>query len=201
MIPYVLFPNAMGDGFAERLLAFAIDHREAAAPGRVRDLSSPAGRIDSNLRDVLVIANLGSLGAELEAGVDKRLPEVLSRLGVEPFERARTQVNMIAYGDGMFYGKHLDTTLKPRPGQATRRITFVYYFHREPKSFRGGALRLYDVRQRESIDVEPQRDAFIAFPSWMYHEVLPVSCPSLVFADGRFAVNVWVTGRPIVPAA
>jgi SM-20-related protein len=201
MIPHVLFPNAMGEAFADRLLAFAIDHRETAEQGRIRDMAAAAGRVDAAVRNVLVIPNLGTLGDELQAGVDARLPEVRAKLGVEPFERARTQVSMVAYGDGTFYIRHIDTTLKPRPGQATRRITFVYYFHREPKSFSGGALRLYDVRQTNSIDVEPQRDAFIAFPSWMYHEVLPVSCPNGSFADGRFAVNVWVTGRPVTPSA
>lgn len=201
MIPYLTIPKAMGEAFADKLLAFAIDHREAAQQGRVRDVSSPAGRIDAALRNVLVIPNLGSLGDELQSGVDARLGEVRAKLGIEPFERERTQVSMVAYGDGMFYGKHIDTTLRPRPGQATRRITLVYYFHREPKSFGGGALRLYDFRQRESIDVDPQRDSFIAFPSWMYHQVLPVSCPTGSFADGRFAVNVWVTGRPVTPGA
>lgn len=196
MIPYVTIPQAMGEAFADRLLAFASDRREAAAPGRVGDTDDPAGRVDSTVRDALVIPDLGRLGAQLEAGVDARLPDVRSRLGIEPFDPAGTEVSMVAYGDGMFYAKHIDTRLKPRPGQATRRITFVYYFHREPKSFTGGALRLYDVRHRECVDLEPQRDAFVAFPSWMYHEVLPVSCPGRPFADGRFAVNVWVTGRP-----
>ena len=201
MIPFVTIPNAMGGPFADSLLAFAIDHRETGKQGRLRDTSSPIGRIDPALRNVLVIPNLGSLGDELQVGVDARLDEVRAKLGIKPFERERTQVSMVAYGDGMFYGKHIDTTLRPRPGQATRQITFVYYFHREPKSFGGGALRLYDFRQRESIDVDPQRDTFIAFPSWMYHQVLPVSCPTGAFSDGRFAVNVWITGRPVNPGA
>jgi SM-20-related protein len=197
MIPYVTIPQAMGEAFADRLLAFATDHREAAAQGRVGDTGDPAGRVDSAVRNALVISNLGNLGDELQAGVDARLPDVRARLGTEPFERAGTEIDMVAYGDGMFYAKHIDTALQPRPGQATRRITFVYYFHREPKVFVGGALRLYDVRQRESVSLDPQRDAFVAFPSWVYHEVLPVSCPGRPFADGRFAVNVWITGRPI----
>jgi len=197
MIPCVVIPNGMGSAFADRLLAFAIDHRDTARQGRLIDIGNETSRIDAAVRHALVIPKLGLLGDELQAGVDARLPEVRAELGVGPFERARTEVSMIAYGDGMFYKPHIDTALKTRPGEPTRLITFVYYFHREPKPFGGGALRLYDIRRSESIDLEPQRDTLIAFPSWMCHEVLPVSCPSGLFADGRFAVNVWITGRPV----
>ena len=198
MIPYVLFTNAMGEDFADRLLRYAVEHRDIGEEGRIRDAATPAGRIDRANRNVLVLPLLGELRAELEAGVEGRLADVRAKLGIPLFERGPTQVSMVAYADGAFYRKHLDTTLKPRPGQATRQITFVYYFHREPKAFSSGALRLYDPLRRESLDLEPRRDAFVAFPSWTAHEVLPVACRG-AFADGRFAVNVWVTGRPIHP--
>jgi SM-20-related protein len=33
------------------------------------------------------------------------------------------------------------------------------------------------------------------FPSWVLHEVRPVSCPSKRFVDSRFAINCWLWRR------
>lgn len=198
VIPYFTIPNAMGSGFADRLLAHAVSRRDAAQAGRIRDMAVPGGRVDTSVRNVLVITDLGELRDELERGVDARLPEAHARLGVGTYVPARKQLSLVAYGDGAFYARHLDTTINPRPGQATRQITFVYYFHREPKGFTGGALRVYGLRTGDIVDLEPVRDTFVVFPSWVSHEVLPVSSDG-GFADGRFAVNIWVTGQPTRP--
>ena len=72
----------------------------------------------------------------------------------------------------------------------------VYYFHRSPKSFSGGALRLYSFEASEErgtfVDIEPTNDTLVFFPSWFPHEVRPVVCPSGRFEDSRFAINCWV---------
>jgi Rps23 Pro-64 3,4-dihydroxylase Tpa1-like proline 4-hydroxylase len=78
----------------------------------------------------------------------------------------------------------------------------VYYFHRKPKAFFGGQLRLYPLIKAEAgayvdaeagayVDIEPQSDSVVFFPSWFPHEVLPVHCESGAFADGRFSINCW----------
>ena len=71
----------------------------------------------------------------------------------------------------------------------------VYYFHKEPKAFTGGQLRLYGLAGADSPDyeeIEPRLDRAVFFPSWFPHEVLPVRCSSDAFADGRFAMSCWV---------
>ena len=81
-------------------------------------------------------------------------------------------------------------------GTQDRLLSGVYYFHREPKAFSGGALRFHRFgggeTQDDWIDVEPEQDSLVVFPTWARHEVLRVSCPSREFADSRFAVNVWL---------
>jgi SM-20-related protein len=77
-----------------------------------------------------------------------------------------------------------------------RVVSAVYYFHRLPKSFSGGALRVYPLAGREKsntfVEIEPVNDTLVFFPWWFPHEVLPVVCPSGQFEDSRFAVNCWV---------
>jgi SM-20-related protein len=71
----------------------------------------------------------------------------------------------------------------------------VYYFFSEPKAFNGGALRLYAIggnSQQSFIDIEPERNSLLVFPSWAPHEVMPVHCPSGRFVDSRFAINCWL---------
>jgi Rps23 Pro-64 3,4-dihydroxylase Tpa1-like proline 4-hydroxylase len=78
-------------------------------------------------------------------------------------------------------------------------ISAVYYFHTLPKAFSGGALRLHSLAASGKlgtfVDVEPDCDTLIFFPSWFPHEVLPVHCPSGRFMDSRFAINCWVHAK------
>lgn len=192
MIPHVTIRDAFGSDVADRLFAHAVTHGHLARAGT---LGSAALRVDQTVRNALVVGGVRSFGAELDPVIDRLLPDVRARLGVGPFVPEAKQLSMVAYGDGAFYAKHIDTFVTPPAGHPLRHITFVYYFFREPKSFTGGELRLYDFFVKESVDLAPERDMLVAFPSWMTHEVLPVSCPGGAFADGRFAINIWVTGR------
>jgi SM-20-related protein len=42
-------------------------------------------------------------------------------------------------------------------------------------------------------------NTFVVFPSWVLHEVLPVSCPTKQFIDSRFALNFWLWRRKPAP--
>jgi Rps23 Pro-64 3,4-dihydroxylase Tpa1-like proline 4-hydroxylase len=75
-------------------------------------------------------------------------------------------------------------------------MTMIYYFHKEPKAFSGGQLRLYALGSHASSsayeEVEPRLDRAVFFPSWFPHEVLPIQCDTDMFANGRFAISCWV---------
>ncbi|HUS56353.1 MAG TPA: 2OG-Fe(II) oxygenase, partial [Thermohalobaculum sp.] len=71
-----------------------------------------------------------------------------------------------------------------------------YYFCATPARFSGGQLRLHSLAaSREAgtyVDIEPENDTAVFFPSWFPHEVLPVVCESGQFMDSRFAINCWL---------
>ena len=122
---------------------------------------------------------------------------IFERLRMPPFPIRRLEVQLTATNDGEYFRVHNDNT----HGQVrSRRVTFVYYFHREPKSFSGGNLRLYasstdGQRWRETadyVDIEPVQNRLVVFPSFLMHELRPVVVPSGQFNDGRFTVNGWI---------
>ncbi|MER5728904.1 2OG-Fe(II) oxygenase [Streptomyces sp. NPDC002138] len=78
-------------------------------------------------------------------------------------------------------------------------MTYVYFFHREPVPFTGGRLRFLETRLVDGqpipgpavAEIEPRQNSVVFFPSFHYHEVETVSCPSRRFTDSRFTVNGW----------
>ena len=123
-------------------------------------------------------------------------------LGVAAFEVADIQLALIAYNDGDFYREHTDTESPRDHADITRAgdrvLSAVYYFHREPKAYSGGALRLHAFNPASDHfeDVPPEQNSLIAFASFARHEVRPVICPSRSFEDSRFAINCWVRRAP-----
>ncbi|HYH19476.1 MAG TPA: 2OG-Fe(II) oxygenase [Azospirillum sp.] len=81
-----------------------------------------------------------------------------------------------------------------------RELTFVYYFHRTPKRFRGGDLLMYDAGLERDVLYNPMRftrvapahNSILFFPSRALHEVAPVSCSSDDLLDGRLTVTGWM---------
>ncbi len=125
------------------------------------------------------------------------LPDVHRKLGVPSFPISQIEAQLTAHNDGNYYKIHSDNRSSEL---ATRELTYVYYFYREPKSFSGGELLIYDgkiendcyVKAESFKTVEPRNNSIVFFPSGYIHEVLLVSCPSKAFADSRFTINGWV---------
>jgi SM-20-related protein len=76
-------------------------------------------------------------------------------------------------------------------------LTFVYHFHKSPKAFTGGGVRLFDgqtdngmIRASDSFrDLEIKDNALLMFPSYVVCAGLPVHCSTQAFADGLFAIR------------
>ena len=154
-------------------------------------------RVDLTLRRSMRLKQLGDLEGELQARARDSLPAMFRQLGTARFEPSKLELEIVAHGDGAFYAKHRDTNIFSGPAFGNRRvISAVYYFHRIPKSFSGGFLRIYAFAgEKETgtfVDIQPINDTLVFFPSWFPHEVLPVACPSGRFEDSRFAINCWV---------
>ena len=84
-----------------------------------------------------------------------RVAEVLEKLGMKEFAIAGVEAQVTASNDGDFFHFHSDNGSER---VASRHLTFVYFFHREPRQFEGGELRIHDcapegrgLRQRRQL--------------------------------------------------
>lgn len=200
MPPSILRDGFLDDATHQALLDWTLANAERFAPATVH---RPDGtRVDTTARDNLKLADLGPLKEPLRERLLAALPKLSEDIGCSFPPQVLLELELTAYGDGAFYQAHTDTGI---PGSAEARkvdpeprlLSAVYYFHRQPKAFDGGALRLYrwgDVDTADPAnfrDLEPADNRLVAFLSWARHEVRPVSCPSRRFEDYRFAINCW----------
>lgn len=110
-----------------------------------------------------------------------------------PIQPELLQLEVTAYGGGGFYGPHIDN----HPPNEKRQISFVYYFHLEPKRFKGGALILYDgnpegVVKSAFTKLPCLQNSLVLFPSGCLHAVEPVAAQTEALADSRFTINGWL---------
>jgi SM-20-related protein len=191
--PHRIFSRWLGEKQAARLLAYSLAAETRFTPTKLNDHGmgrlAPVVRQSRVLKDLGVFANpLRRRALALQAGLE-------TAFGLSHTPANSTQMEMVAHGDGAFYRPHTDTYAGDEytPG-GRRRMTMVYYLHRRPCRFTGGRLRLFDLGGEQSIEIEPTHDSLLVFPSSACHEVETISCPDGAFADGRFAVNIWLCG-------
>jgi len=189
--PHRLIRGFLGEDMVERLLAHAAARRDDFEVTTI----GAEGRVDPNIRVSRVLRDLGPLREELEARFRAVMDEAVATLRLSPFVSTRLELELVAHGDGAFYGRHIDTRTGANDAATERVLTAVHYFHALPKGFDGGELRLHSFRPVDQggrfVDIEPERDLLLLFPSWAPHEVRPIRCPSGAFMDSRFAINCW----------
>lgn len=194
--PVVVFDEFLVAQEWAGLLQYTLKRSQEFTQAGVLDAGG-ASRNDSNYRRSQVLYELGGCQNLFLDRIVSHLPHVLARLHMPPFPVSRFEVQLTATNDGQFFKQHRDDD---SDSVRTRAITFVYYFFREPKAFRGGALRLYDADLDRRGDVSagshqtihPMQNQIVFFPSDCLHEVLPVECSSREYPDSRFTVNGWV---------
>jgi len=184
----------LGSPLLEPLLALSIERKDPVVPTRVGH--GNCGNANPEIRPSLLLRDLGDLRPELEARFAAVLDESVRQLRLSPIQLHNLELELVAHNEGAFYSEHIDTFTARPDAQSDRALTGVYYFHRNPKGFDGGELRLHAIASaadgaRAFTDIVPERDMFVLFPSWAPHEVRRVSCPSGAFADSRFALNCW----------
>jgi Rps23 Pro-64 3,4-dihydroxylase Tpa1-like proline 4-hydroxylase len=193
MPSFRVLPEFLAPDEAARLLDYAEANAAAFKPTEVG--ARDKARIDPSLRVSSSLRGLGPTGPLLKGKLEDMAGDLTAALRMSPFTVSSVELQLVAHGDGAFYRRHIDT------GTATdlssiRVLSGVYYLHRAPKRFAGGALRLYAIGDADRfVDVEPLHNSLLVFPSWAPHEVMPVSCPSGAFMDSRFAVNCWLRMR------
>jgi SM-20-related protein len=181
----------------DELVSYALQHEAEFQNSGVISPSGDAEAIDYNHRRSRVLMELGKHEGVILERIRAVLPRVLDQLGVEEFPITHVEAQITASNDGDFFRAHSDDAHEMI---ASRRITFVYFFHHEPRQFEGGELRLLDSLGRGEPSVSagsyqtipPLQNQIVFFPCSVLHEITPVECPSRAFADSRFTLNGWL---------
>ncbi|HKN17372.1 MAG TPA: 2OG-Fe(II) oxygenase [Candidatus Sulfotelmatobacter sp.] len=181
----------------EELIRYTQEHESEFRNSEVISPSGESGETDYSHRRSRVLMELGAHEQVILKRIRGVLPKVLEQLGIEEFPITRTEVQITASNDGDFFHAHCDDA---QERIASRRMTFVYFFHREPSQFEGGELRLHDSRKKGDYPlgtgsyetIVPQQNQIVFFPCSILHEITPVQCRSRAFADSRFTVNGWL---------
>jgi hypothetical protein len=195
--PHRVFHDVLGAATAAALLEYAVSREADFQAGRAYDRRSGQEQIDRARRDCVLLDDVGAFRASMERFVRSIIAPTLGELRLNESGGEPREFEISAYGDGGHFNAHIDTVEVP---DRVRILSCVYYFAATPPRFSGGALRLHAFPSRAAadtdapryVDVAPETDTFVAFASWLRHEVLPVRVPSGAWADRRFAINCWI---------
>lgn len=187
------------------LMEYTLTHEADFTPGSIIPNETTAeGATVPDYRRSRVLFDFGEYRTLIEDRILANLPTVLRVLRRDAFPLWYIDSQITASNDGDFYKVHRDNGASEPVDIPLRQISFVYYFHSEPKGFSGGQLRFQNWADGEVEDVEqvttrtiiPRQNTIVFFPSSYEHEVLPVSCPSRNFANSRFTANGWLVREP-----
>lgn len=164
-------------------------------------------RVDEQLRKAAVSKDLGRFADIFGVRVRAMAAAMFQHTGTRPFDIDKLELELAVHNDGAHFAPHVDLPIGGNrqalreAGQITteRLLSGVYYFYDEPKGFSGGQLRMHRFGgsggTEDVLDIEPEQNSFVIFPSWARHEVVRVNCPTKRFEHSRFAVNCWLRRR------
>jgi SM-20-related protein len=181
----------------DELTRFTLDHEADFHASEVVSPNLEAGVINYEHRRSRVLMDVAQHQGLMLRRIKAVLPQVLEALGMEEFSIAGVECQVTASNQGDFFHFHSDNGSEP---VASRHLTFVYFFHCEPRQFEGGELRIHDARleaggyvsEGSYQTIVPQQNQIVFFPCELLHEIRPVICPSGLFADSRFTLNGWL---------
>ena len=193
----VVFAEFLAAQELEELTRYTLEREHEFHISEVISPGVEGGVVNPEYRRSRVLMDLGQQGERMLNRIQTALPRVLEKLGIEAFPITRVETQVTASNDGDFFRHHSDNAEEEI---ARRHLTFVYFFHREPKAFHGGELRLHDSRRENGVwsptgeyrIIVPEQNQIVFFQSELLHEITPVICPSQAFADSRFTVNGWL---------
>lgn len=196
--PHLIFGNVLGADAVAELLQHVARREADFKPAVIRNRRSGERRVDLRQRDCLFLGELGPFKPMIDSFIRGSVPKMLAELRLGEAAVEPREFEICAYGDGGHFGVHVDTN---ELIDFVRVLSCVYYFAASPQRFSGGELRLHGLPVLSAgsaavapafVDIAPETDTLVAFPSWMRHEVLPVRLPGGAWADRRFSINCWV---------
>ena len=193
---YFFRENFLSHSENQQLLNYVLPKKSDFVPAVISNESATNRFKNDENRRALVLQSFAKFEELIVKKIPEILPDVFTKLNIPEFSIGKFETQLTAHNDHNFYKTHVDNQYPVD----TRVITYVYYFHQEPKAFTGGNLRIYDSKIQGKYyskadtfkTIEPQNNSIVFFLSSYLHEVLPVSCPSQGFADSRFTINGWI---------
>jgi len=193
--PFLYLPDFLSTPLHRKLLDYVISHKEQATESKLyhgdeQKIVTPEKRLSKTLK----LSN--DLQAEWHSALEKKLPDIFPRLGVEEFTPSMWEVKALLYGELAHFARHND--IQKLVTASNRFITLVYYFHNKPKRFEGGHVLLYDQNPVNGKPLEvytrivPEDNSFLCFYSSSFHEVTKVTLTSSSPDNGRFALVTWL---------
>jgi hypothetical protein len=119
------------------------------------------------------------------------LDKAQAACSVPAFDLRYVEVTATLHHHGGHFTWHDDVPGYTGEVVPSRRISFAYYLHAEPKMFSGGELEFLD-----GTLVEPKNNRVAMFHPVQQHRVRPVECWSAHVLHGRWALIGWVHGDP-----
>jgi SM-20-related protein len=196
--PHVIFHDVLGAGCVAALLDHVYAKRDEFKPAVVRDRRSGERSVNRDVRNCLRLAEFAAFEGKINAFVRSIASQALDALRLAESSAEPREFELTAYCDGGYFSPHIDTDERTH---RVRVLSCVYYFAATPRRFSGGELRLHgfpslSAAQKSEpapyVDIAPETDTLVAFPSWLRHEVLPVRIPSGAWEDQRFTINCWI---------
>ncbi len=198
--PHLVLEDFLTADEHAELLAFVLGRSEFTA-AQISRPDEAVGTADTSFRKARVAEPDAAIVDIFESRLRAILPHARRETGVAHFRLGTVERQITAHRDGDFFDKHGDLGAPWQPSSA-RRLSYVYYFHEQPRRFDGGELRLYDHRlnehgQLEAAEtfqtVEPADNSIVLFPSDALHEVRPVRVAGDPDEPGatRFTLTGW----------
>jgi Rps23 Pro-64 3,4-dihydroxylase Tpa1-like proline 4-hydroxylase len=191
-LPY--FQHFPQDILPQDVLEKILSLERTITPSLVYSRKKQKGVTSLKHRNSISLSNnayIREISDKLQNTVERHWQEILSILQIKNFAKGTVEINCVIYGNNSYFKRHQDTFTSVRK---KRRISWVYYFHKEPKPFSGGELIFYTGNE-EVARVTPQAGMLIVFDSSMYHEVLAVHVKSDDFANGRFTITGFINQK------
>jgi SM-20-related protein len=180
-----------------QIVRYALEHESSFQRSLMLDSTRPAAQMDETRRKSAVLFHLADIGEHFKDRITSVLPYVVRQFGWPALQARRIDIQITATNDDEYFRPHVDNFSE---SVRTRRLSFVYFFHREPKHFTGGDLRIFDLTHNDPVarlqasftEVSPAQNQIAFFPSGLLHEIADVVCPTGAFMDSRFTLNGWI---------
>ena len=198
--PIFLIDNFLTPLVVNDLLQQAIHTKNTFIPAKI-DSHQPS--YNPFKRKTWVSRQLGTFKPFFLNHIMHSFPDLCDQLGIPTFDIAQLEIKMTNHLDAGFFDIHQDNN--HLFGDSKRVISWLYYFHQQPRCFEGGDLLLFDTNDQTGsykelglTKITPTCNRFVAFPSYFYHAVTPVILASNRFEEGRFAISghIHYTKRP-----